>query len=152
MHATIKHFGQQLDHFESDPAKAEREHIRAQQHHRAHFCDRERRANSTGMTSHEIPLQITKLIVRNVNLGKFSETGADAINNRIPRHDFFNDAPRLFDPGSRRLAKSGPARARWPRRRSPKETAAGHSVRASDCNTTEGYKKEKARPMKQPGL
>ena len=37
---SVEQFAQELDHFQPDPAQAEREHIGSQQYHRPHFRER----------------------------------------------------------------------------------------------------------------
>ena len=54
MHAAIQQFAQKLDHFKTDAAQPQRQHIGAQQDHRAHFRDRERPADAAGVAAHEI--------------------------------------------------------------------------------------------------
>ena len=45
--------------------------------------------------------------MRNVDLGKLSETRADAINDSIARDDFFDDAPCLSIRVARREIRTG---------------------------------------------
>ena len=69
--AAIQHFHEQLDDFEPNPAKAEREHVRPQQHHRAHLWLGERTADAAGMAADEIDLQLLQLVGRNVTSESF---------------------------------------------------------------------------------
>src|ERR1039458_1507954 len=54
MQTAVQHLAKHLDNLQTNPAKAERENIRAQQHHRAYFRLRERPANAASVTPNEI--------------------------------------------------------------------------------------------------
>jgi hypothetical protein len=94
MHPAIEHFAKHLDDLHPNPAEAEREHICAQQHHRAHFGLGKRIANAAGVTPNEIELQFTDLIVWNPDIRKFAKACAHAVNDGVARDNIFDDFSR----------------------------------------------------------
>jgi hypothetical protein len=95
----IQHIGEQLDYFQTDAAKAERKDICSKQYHRTHLRFRKRSTNTAGVTPDEINLQLLKFVGRDVDIGEFPETRADAVDDLTPRHDLLDHAPGRLDCG-----------------------------------------------------
>ena len=91
----VQHLAKELDHFESHAAKTQREHIVAQDNHRAHFRNRERLADAAGMAADKIELQLAERIQLNFDIGEFAETGADPIDDLALLENFFDNRARL---------------------------------------------------------
>src|SRR2546430_802459 len=68
----VEHFTKQLDDLATDSAQAEREDVRAQQHHRAHLRLRKRISNSTGVTADEVRLKLAQFFARNADLSELA--------------------------------------------------------------------------------
>ena len=72
---------EELDDLQPNPAEAKSEDVGTEQHHRAHFRLRERTADAAGMTAHEVDLELLQFVGGNVNVGQFSEAGADTVDD-----------------------------------------------------------------------
>ena len=94
MYAAIEHLAQHFDDLETNSAEAEREHVGAEQHHRAHLRYRKRIADTTGVAAHQIKLKLAQLALRNANIGQFAETGVHSVNNLFAGDDFLDDFAR----------------------------------------------------------
>src|ERR1700738_53892 len=94
MDAAIQHFTKHVDDLATNSAEAEREHIRAQQHHGADFRLGEWRADAAGMAANEIELKISQFVRWNAHVGEFSEAGVYAIDHRIALNDVLDDLSR----------------------------------------------------------
>ena len=96
------------------PLKPRREDVGAEQHHRAHFRFGERCANSAGVASNQIQLQLPQIGPLDVNLGKFSEPRIHAVNDGVASDDLFNHAsatPRSPDRADLAICTAAPATA-----------------------------------------
>ena len=60
--AAIQHRDKQLDDLQPDPAKAEREDVGSEQHHRAHFRLGKRAADAAGVAADEIQLELAQFV------------------------------------------------------------------------------------------
>src|SRR5262252_4393707 len=98
----VEHLAKQLDDLATESAKTERQHIRPEEHHCAHFGRGKQLANSTGMTTAKVQLKLPQFVPRHPNIGKFTETGVDSVNHGVIRNDLFDN-----------FAGSRDARARW---------------------------------------
>ncbi len=78
----------------ANAAETEREHVGAQKHHRAHFRFGQRLTETAAMTADEVDLQFEQFIGRDPNIGEFSETGVDPVNDISAFNDRVNDAAR----------------------------------------------------------
>ena len=99
----VEHFTKQLDDLATDSAQAEREDVRAQQHHRAHLRLRKRISNSTGVTADEVQLKLAQFFARNADLSELAESGVDSVNHCVPRNDLFDQFPRCEDARTREI-------------------------------------------------
>src|SRR6187551_567900 len=91
VHTAIKHFAKQLDDLTSDPAEAERQHVRPEQHHCAHLGFGKRFTNSAGMTTNKVQLKLSQFVLWHPNIRQFTETGVDSVNHSIASNNLFND-------------------------------------------------------------
>src|SRR2546430_12549183 len=95
INAAVQHFAKELDHLDSDAAETKREHVGAQENHRAHFRSRERLADAAAMAADKIELQLAERIRLNFDIGEFPETGADPIDDLALLENFFDDGARF---------------------------------------------------------
>src|SRR5947207_1584889 len=93
----IQHLAKELDHLKSHAAETEREHVGAQENHRAHFRNRKRFADAAGMAADKIELQLAEGIRLNFDIGKFAETGADPIDDLALLENFFDNRARFVN-------------------------------------------------------
>ena len=75
-----------------------RDHVRAQQHHRAHLALGQQRADAGGVASHEIDLQLGEPVERNRDLGELAESGRHAVDDLAALDDVRNDLLSRFHP------------------------------------------------------
>ena len=94
MYAAIKHLAKHLNDLKPDAAEAERQHVCAQQHHRANLRLRQRLTYSTGVAANKIELKLGQRIALDANIGELAESRRDAIDRRITRDDFFDKFTR----------------------------------------------------------
>src|SRR5437660_8983468 len=87
MHATVQHFTKQVDGFAANATETEREHVGAQQHHRAHFGLRKWIADSAGVTANQIQLEDLDLVVGNSYVSQLAKAGVNAINDVVTLDD-----------------------------------------------------------------
>src|SRR5262249_32804109 len=85
----VEHFTKQLDDVITDSAQAEREDVRAQQHHRTHLRLRERISNSTGVTANEVQLKLAQFVPRNSDVSELAKSGVDSVHHCVPFNDLF---------------------------------------------------------------
>ena len=118
--AAIQHRHEQLDHFQPNPAEPERENVRPEQHHRAHFRLTERPADAAGMAADEIHLQLLAFLGRNMDVGELPESGADAVDHfaaarRFPRLRGAKRESPHASPERSQLLRPRRRRARFPK-------------------------------------
>src|SRR6267142_6882824 len=94
MYAAIKHLAKHLNDLKPDAAEAERQHVCAQQHHRANLWLRQRLTNSTGVAANKIELELIQGVARNANVREFTKPRRNAINDGITGYDFFDNFAR----------------------------------------------------------
>src|SRR5262249_26808895 len=90
IHPPVEHFTKQIDDLAADSAQAEREDVRAQQHHRSHLRLRERISNSTGVTADEVQLKLAQFFARNADVSELAKSGVDSVNHCVPLNDLFD--------------------------------------------------------------
>ena len=91
VHTAVEHLAKQRDDIPTDSAEAERQHIRPEQHHGAHFGFGKRFANSAGMTTDKVQLKLPQFVVRHSNIGEFAEAGVHSVNHGVARNDLFDN-------------------------------------------------------------
>src|SRR5439155_22525018 len=91
VNATIQHLAEQLNHLESHTAKPVREDICTQENHRADFGNRERLAQPATMAADKVELQFAQRFRFNFDIGKFSESGADSVDDVAAFKNFLDD-------------------------------------------------------------
>src|SRR5438093_12993256 len=79
VHAAVEQLAKQLDDIPTDSAEAERQHIRPEQHHGAHFGFGKRFANSAGMTTDKVQLKLPPFVLRHSNIRAFAEAGVASV-------------------------------------------------------------------------
>src|ERR1700730_1211190 len=94
MDAAIQHFTKHVDDLATNSAEAEREHIRAQQHHGADFRLGEWRGGGAGMAAEQNEVENSQFVMRNAHVGEFSEAGIYAIDHRIAFNNVLDDLSR----------------------------------------------------------
>ena len=83
------------------PLKPKRKNVGAKQHHRPHLRLREWATDATRVAAHQVDLELLEFVGRNLNVGQFSEAGADAIDDLPARDDLLHDATRSLNRGVR---------------------------------------------------
>src|SRR5215469_9599938 len=101
VHTAIEHFAKHLNHLKANTAEAECEHVRAQQHHCAHFRLRKWLTDSAGVAANKVELKFTQGVAWNTNVREFAKPRCNAVNNSITRNDFFDDPARRQNTRSR---------------------------------------------------
>src|SRR6266700_5005439 len=94
MHAAVQHLAKHLNYLQPNTAEAERQHVCAQQHHRANLGLGQRLTNSAGVAANKIELKLGQRIALNANIRELAESRRDAIDRRITRDDFFDKFTR----------------------------------------------------------
>src|ERR1700754_4082610 len=95
--AAVEHRDQSFDHEWTRATETGCEHVRTQQQHRTCFGFRKWFAQTARMTPHQVQLQLAQVSFIDTDVGKFSETGVDAIDRAVLRNNLFHDTPRFFD-------------------------------------------------------
>src|SRR5260370_22650556 len=108
MDAVFQHRARNFDKRRAHSAQPFRQCIRPQQHNRAGFRFRQRRADSAGEAANQIDLESSNLVGRNSNFGQVAETRVHAVGSRLSGYDAFDhrargDHPRARFGGERRL-------------------------------------------------
>src|ERR1700736_1923950 len=101
MDAAIEHFAKQFDDFETNAAEPQSQHIRAQQHHRAHFRFRKRLADPASVTANEVELKLAQFVVRNADVGELAESRVYSVDDNIARNNIIDHFARSQNPRSR---------------------------------------------------
>ena len=96
----VQHRDQEFGHFRPAPGESLREHVGAEQHHRAHFARRERWSHAGRMAADEIDLELGEAVVRNRDVGELAESGRHAVHDLTARDDRIDDRARPGHPGS----------------------------------------------------
>jgi hypothetical protein len=81
--AAVQHFAQRVD---DDPAHAREtlgQRIGAQQHHGARFRRGERFADSDGVRTHQVDLQLANLVAGNAHIAELAHAGSDRIGQLV---------------------------------------------------------------------
>src|SRR3984893_1097500 len=89
--AAVEHFTEHLDDSRTDSAQSQGQHIRAEQHHRAHFRFRKWRADATRMTADKVELKLAQFAMRNAHIRQLPESSGHAVNDRVARDDVLDD-------------------------------------------------------------
>ena len=153
----VEHFDEELDDLETNAAAAERENIGAEQHHGADLRLGKWSADAAGMTAHEIDLELLQLVGGDVNVGKFPEAGADAVDDGFLPNDLLDNPPRGMDGSVKlrrnldRLVFEGDAGNLQKRKRATCELQHAPRVRQISWPGNTEAKTEKARPNERPG-
>ena len=87
----VQHAEQQLGELEARAGIALRDHVRAQQHHRAHLALGQQIADAGGMAANEIDLQLGESLRRNRDLGQLAEAGRHAVRDRALGDEVIDD-------------------------------------------------------------
>ncbi len=80
--AAVEHLAQEVAHHGAHARVAEREHLRAQEHHRAHHRLRQGRADAGGVRADEVALEVADLVGADAHVGEHAEAGVDAVDRR----------------------------------------------------------------------
>ena len=119
---------------QSDSAETEREHIRPEQHHRAHLRFGERLADSAGVAANKIQLELPQVVVRDVNIREFAEAGVDPVNNRVARDDLFDDSCGKQECADALMARFAQAHRQLPLQRSQRVSVPGRLIPSAHLN------------------
>ena len=79
----FQHPEQGLNQFDAAAAMPERQHVRAQEHHRARLRLGEWRSYPAAMAPHQIQLQDFEIGRRNVNIRQSAESGVHSVNDSV---------------------------------------------------------------------
>src|SRR5206468_11275805 len=88
--ATVKHFTKHLDDLETDSTQTEGEHIRSQQHHRAHFRFRKRIADAAGVAANKVELELAQAFGPVRKIGRLAKPRPDTKHHGSAHNDSFN--------------------------------------------------------------
>ena len=88
-----------------------RQHVRAQQHRRAHGAHRQRLADAGGVAAQQIELQRAERVRRNRGLGEVTEAGVDAVDRRRRRRRMRSTTARARVHARARLGRRARPRA-----------------------------------------
>src|SRR5438093_12018586 len=100
----VEHFTKQLDDLATHSAQAEREDIRAQQHHRAHLRLRQPISSSTRVATHKVQLKLKQFVAPNPNVSELTKSGVDSVNYCVPLDDLFDQFARCKDARTREIS------------------------------------------------
>src|SRR6266851_5685000 len=101
MDAVFQHRAQNFDNRRAHPAQPFRQRIRPQQHNRAGFRFRQRRADSAGVAANQVDLERSNLVGRDSNFGQIAETRVYAVSRGLGGHNPFDHRPRGGHPRAR---------------------------------------------------
>ncbi len=94
MHPRVQQSDQRIQCGDADPGKALRQHIRAQEERRAHGSRRQRIADAGRVTAQQIQLQRLERVRRDLDIGKRTKAGVDAVGGIAAARSLFDDQPR----------------------------------------------------------
>ncbi len=90
MNAGVEQRDKKFEDLDAGSAEALGEDVGAQQKHGARFGLAEGIANAARVAADEVGLQLRQVLIRNAHVGKFSESGIDAINGLAGGDDLLN--------------------------------------------------------------
>src|SRR5260370_19240070 len=93
MNALVQHRAQRFYDHRADAAQTLCKGIGAKQHHRPRFGLAQRRANSAGMRTDKVELQLTHLVRGNPRAGELPESCVDSVSGPSGGENLFDDGP-----------------------------------------------------------
>ncbi len=94
MNFSVEHFAKSVDYVRANTAEAFGERIGAEKHHGAGFAFAERFANTAGVRSDEIYLQLCDLFRGDAHGSEFAEAGIDAVGGCAGGYEFVHHGAR----------------------------------------------------------
>ena len=98
----VQHLDHALDDLGADARVPEREHVRAEQQHRARLLARERRPDGGGVRTHDPELERVCLVGFDALVRERAEPGRHAVDGLVGRDGAFDHVARGTDPARRR--------------------------------------------------
>ena len=94
MQARVEHADEQLGELGPSAGVPLRDHVCAQQHHRAHLALGKKRPDARGVAAHEVHLQLRESIGRDGDLRKLAEACRHAVRDFLSANDVLDGATR----------------------------------------------------------